>query len=93
MMNETLKLNDGTVLNGHALESGSDLFLYVYGSSLAELYPLVSDAEKTVEIEIGPKSMRTLGRDYVWRVEPGEFRVWLSENSAEDRQEAVFTVK
>ena len=50
-MNETLTLNDGTVLNGHALKSGSDLFLYVYGSSLAELYPLVSDAEKTVKID------------------------------------------
>ena len=49
--------------------------------------------ERTVEIAIGPKSMRTLGRDCVWRVEPGEFRVWLSENSAEDRQEAAFTVE
>ena len=54
---------------------------------------LMPGQEKTVEIKIGPKSMRTLGRDYVWRVEPGEFRVWLSENSAEDRQEAAFTVK
>lgn len=54
---------------------------------------LLPGEEKTVEIEIGPKSMRTLGRDCVWRVEPGEFRVWLSENSAEDRQEAAFTVE
>lgn len=50
-MNETLKLNDGTVLTGHALGSEDELFLYVYGTSLAELYPLISDTEKTAEIQ------------------------------------------
>lgn len=49
--------------------------------------------ERTVEIAIGPKSMRTLGRDYVWRVEPGTFHVYLSENAAEDRFRESFDVK
>ena len=50
-MNETLTLNDGTVLNGHALGSEDELFLYVYGTTLADLYPLISDAEKTAKIQ------------------------------------------
>lgn len=49
-MKETLTLNDGTKLNGHALGSGDDLFLYVRGTTLAKLYPLVSDARKTAKI-------------------------------------------
>lgn len=49
--------------------------------------------EKTVPIVIGPKSMRTLGRDYVWRVEPGEFHVFLGAHAWEDRHRAAFTVK
>ena len=50
-MEEKLTLNDGTELNGHALQSGADLFLYVHGMTLAELYPILSDAEKTVKID------------------------------------------
>ena len=54
---------------------------------------LLPGEEKTVRIPIGPKSMRTLGRDYIWRVEPGRFRVYLNENAAESWQECCFTVK
>lgn len=48
--------------------------------------------EKTVQITIGPKSMRTLGRDYIWRVEPGDFNVYLCENSAETHCKQSFRV-
>ena len=54
---------------------------------------LLPGEEKTVQIPIGPKSMRTLGRDYIWRVEPGRFRVYLNENAAESWQECSFIVK
>ena len=54
---------------------------------------LLPGEEKTVQIPIGPKSMRTLGRDYIWRVEPGRFRIYLNENAAESWQECCFTVK
>ena len=67
-MDETLKLNDGTVLNGHVLESGGDLFLYVYGSSLTDLYPLLSVPAKTKQIvadRYGEKTTYT-GYNYLY---------------------------
>ena len=36
---------------------------------------------KVVKMEIGPKSMRTLGPDYVWRLEPGDFEVILASDA------------
>lgn len=60
------------------------------GFARVELEP---GEEKTVDIVIGPKSMRTLGRDYVWRVEPGEFHVYLSEHSAESWHKESFRVR
>lgn len=49
--------------------------------------------EKRVSIPIGEKSMRTLGRDYIWRVEPGQFHVFLCAHAADSGEKAVFTVK
>lgn len=49
---ETLTLNDGTVLNGHILESGNGFVIFVYldGMSLAQGYTLFSDSENTSRI-------------------------------------------
>ena len=43
-------------------------------------------------LEIGPRQMRTLGPDYVWRVEPGDFEVTLGVNAADMRLKASFSV-
>ena len=48
-MPETLKLNDGSILDGNALLSG-DLFLYVNGSDLQTVFSLLIDPEKTKKI-------------------------------------------
>ena len=37
--------------------------------------------EKTVSLEITAREMRTLRRDFVWEVEPGDFRVFLADNA------------
>lgn len=48
-MTETLKLNDGSILDGNALLSG-DLFLYVNGSDLQTVFDLLIDPNKTKKI-------------------------------------------
>ena len=48
-MPETLKLNDGSILDGNALLSG-DLFLYVNESDLQTVFSLLIDPEKTKKI-------------------------------------------
>jgi len=63
---------------------------YLAGFAKVELQP---GEEKTVSIQIGPKSMRTLGADYVWRVEPGKFTVYLGEDSEKLLFERTFYVK
>lgn len=50
--------------------------------------PLKAGESKTVALPIGPRELRTLGPDFVWRVEPGEFEVQLAEN-AENLLQAV----
>lgn len=62
---------------------------YLAGFAKVKLAP---GEEKTVEITIGPKSMRTLDRDYVWHVEPGKFTVYLGENAEELLWEQTFWV-
>lgn len=49
---ETLTLNDGTVLNGHILESadGSLIFVYLDGMSILSGVMLFADASKTAVI-------------------------------------------
>ena len=63
---------------------------YLAGFAKVELQP---GEEKTVSIEIGPKSMRTLGADYIWRVEPGKFSVYLGEDSEKLLFEKCFYVR
>jgi len=36
---------------------------------------------KTARAVITPRAMRTLGRDFRWRVEPGDFTVWLASDA------------
>ena len=36
---------------------------------------------RRVSAVISPRAMRTLGRDFKWRVEPGDFRVWLASDA------------
>lgn len=49
---ETLTLNDGTVVNGHILNSGDGqtIFVYLTGMSLIDGFTLFSDTEKTINI-------------------------------------------
>ena len=42
---------------------------------------LAPGESRRVSVSITPRSMRTLGRDFVWRVEPGDFRVFLADRS------------
>ena len=44
---ETVTLNDGTVLDGHCIETENALFVYLTGMTLLEGVVLFSDAEKT----------------------------------------------
>ena len=49
---ETLTLNDGTVVDGHILESGDGqtIFVYLDGKTVIEGVMLFSDPSKTSEI-------------------------------------------
>ena len=63
---------------------------YLCGFTRVELEP---GEEKTVEITIGERSMRTLDPEYHWSVEPGKFTVYLGENCENIYFEADFTVE
>ena len=62
---------------------------YLCGFTRVELQP---GEEKTVQIPIGPNSMRTLDPNYVWSVEPGKFTVYLGENCEKILLEDSFQV-
>lgn len=47
---ETLTLNDGTVLNGHALESDGVLWVYLDEGTLTNSFPILNDPDKTIRI-------------------------------------------
>ena len=49
---ETLTLNDGTILDGHILESGDnrDIFVYLDGMSIVQGVTIFSDSDKTCRI-------------------------------------------
>ncbi len=53
---------------------------------------LAPGESRTVEMKIGPKSMRTLNPRYEWNVEPGEFEVYLSDNAESTICQDSFTV-
>ena len=63
---------------------------YLCGFTRVELEP---GEEKTVEITIGERSMRTLNENYVWNIEPGKFTVYLGENAEKILCEQTFWVK
>lgn len=63
---------------------------YLCGFTRVELEP---GEEKTVEITIGQRSMRTLNENYVWNIEPGKFTVYLGENAEKILCEQTFWVK
>ncbi|MBQ3760824.1 MAG: glycoside hydrolase family 3 C-terminal domain-containing protein [Clostridia bacterium] len=48
---------------------------------------------RCVSITLPPKTMRTLGRDFVWRIEEGEFSVILAYDSEHPIEEKRFFVK
>jgi beta-glucosidase len=48
---------------------------------------------KRVTLDIRPREMRTLGRDFVWRIEPGEFRVSLAHDCEHIVMTRSFRVK
>ena len=58
-----------------------------------ERIDLEAGESKTVTLAIGSKAMRTLGVDYVWRVEQGDFEVQLCDNAEEIFDTAKFTVE
>lgn len=50
-MNETLILNDGTELTGHAFATETRLVVTVYGMTMDEVYQLMKEPEKTKTIK------------------------------------------
>ena len=46
-MTETLTLNDGTELYGYAEEKQGELVVFVHGKTMAEMFALLTDPEKT----------------------------------------------
>lgn len=59
------------------------------GFARVELQPGES---RTVRFEVGPRQLRTLGADYVWRVEPGRFEIQLGDNAENILLTAPLTV-
>lgn len=53
---------------------------------------LLPGEEKTVELEILPKTMATMGSDFRWHIEPGEFRLALGLNAGNFLLEQSFRV-
>lgn len=47
---ETLTLNDGTIVTGHCLCDGTNLFVYLDGMSVDRGVELFSDPERTMRI-------------------------------------------
>ena len=75
---------------GVALEPrGGCAAVQVGGFARVELQPGES---RTVRFEVGPRQLRTLGADYVWRVEPGRFEIQLGDNAENILLTAPLTV-
>ena len=54
---------------------------------------LAPGESRRVELNVGPKQLRTLGPDYVWRVEPGKFELQLGDNAENILLRADLTVE
>lgn len=63
-MDETLTLNDGTVLVGHLLETETRLFVYVWEKTLAEAFELLIDPERTKKIVADRYGVKETVRGY-----------------------------
>lgn len=63
-MDEKLTLNDGTVLEGHLLETEAWLFLYIKGISMADAFRLLIEPENTKVIRAERYGMETTVRGY-----------------------------
>lgn len=51
---ETITLNDGTVVNGHCIQDGDTLFMYLDGKTIAEGIALIDgNTERIEEINHG----------------------------------------
>lgn len=50
-MAEKLTLNDGTEIDGHLIESGERLFLYMRGITMKEAFDVLIDPENTKSIQ------------------------------------------
>ena len=48
---------------------------------------------KTVSVTVSPRAMRTLGRDFKWRVEPGDFTLWLASDAEHPIMSRAFRVE
>lgn len=44
---ETLEFHDGTVVNGHVIETNGMLFVYLDSGTMAESFPLLNAPDKT----------------------------------------------
>ena len=42
---------------------------------------LTPGESRRVTLTVGPRALRTLGPDYVWRVEPGDFEIQPGDNA------------
>lgn len=63
-MEEKLILRDGTVLEGHMLETEAWLFLYIKGISLADAFRLLIEPENTKVIRAEQYGTKTTVRGY-----------------------------
>lgn len=59
-----IRLNDGTELTGHARETMSGLYVYVFGMTLDSVYELLSDPEKTASIRSEEDGQELTARGY-----------------------------
>ena len=65
----------------------------ITGTQDSNILTLAPGESRRVELTIGPKQLRTLGPDYVWRVEPGIFELQLGDNAENILLRADLTVE
>ena len=54
---------------------------------------LAPGESRQVRFRVGTRALRTLGADYVWRVEPGRFEIQIGDNAENILLTAVLTVE
>lgn len=54
---------------------------------------LAPGERRRLTLTVGPRHLRTLGADYVWRVEPGQFELQLGDNAENILLRADLTVE